>query len=144
MTLLRSSHLPFAREKFIALVGIAVILLSAVFFAFDSTHSTAAAALGSPTPGIATLRNGTAYGTGSGYERYAWYGLIAPAGLPAEIVAKLNAAIRKAGDTAEIKEIFSRQGLDSQTTTPEQFAAFIKNDLVQNSKLVSAAGIKAE
>jgi len=79
-----------------------------------------------------------------GYERYAWYGLIAPAGLPADIVAKLNAAIRKAGDIAEIKEVFSKQGLDSQTTTPEQFAAFIKNDLAQNTKLVSAAGIKAE
>ena len=73
-----------------------------------------------------------------------WNGVLAPAGVPKEIIARLNAAIVKAVDSPEMKQAIVKQGLLAQTGTPEQFAAFIRGQLVQNAKVVKFAGIKTE
>ena len=80
----------------------------------------------------------------TGYERTGWNGVLAPAGVPKEIIARLNAAIIKAVDSPEMKEAIVKQGLLAQTGTPEQFAAFIRSQLAQNAKVVKFAGIKTE
>lgn len=80
----------------------------------------------------------------AGYERSGWNGVLAPAGVPKEIIARLNAAIVKAVNAPEMKEAFIKQGLEAQTGTPEQFAAFIRGQLMQNAKVVKFAGIKTE
>ncbi len=80
----------------------------------------------------------------TGYERTGWNGVLAPAGVPKEIIARLNAAIVKAVDSPEMKQAIVKQGLLAQTGTPEQFAAFIRDQLVQNAKVVRFAGIKTE
>ncbi len=79
-----------------------------------------------------------------GYERTGWYGVIAPASVPREIITRLNAAIVKIVNTPEMKEAFMKQGLDPAPSTPEEFAAFIRNEVAQNIKVVKAAGIKVE
>lgn len=78
-----------------------------------------------------------------GYERYGWYGVMAPAGVPKDTIAKLNAGIVKVTSTPEMRETLTRQGLDPQTNTPEQFAAFIRSELVQTAKLIKASGAQA-
>ena len=78
-----------------------------------------------------------------GYERYGWYVVIAPAGVSKDIIARLNSSIVKAAGTPEMRETFTRQGLDPQTNTPEQFAAFIHSELVQTAKLIKASGAQA-
>ncbi|MDB5811864.1 MAG: tripartite tricarboxylate transporter substrate binding protein [Betaproteobacteria bacterium] len=78
-----------------------------------------------------------------GYERYGWYGVIAPAGVNKDVIARLNAGIVKVTGTPEMRETFTRQGLDPQTNTPEQFAAFIHSELVQTAKLIKASGAQA-
>ncbi|MGZ8231282.1 MAG: Bug family tripartite tricarboxylate transporter substrate binding protein [Burkholderiales bacterium] len=80
----------------------------------------------------------------TGYERAGWNGVLAPAAVPRDIVARLNAAIVKAVNTPELKEAFIKQGLEPLPTTPEQFAAFIRRELAQNAKVVKFAGIKIE
>ena len=75
-----------------------------------------------------------------GYERYGWYGVMAPAGVPRDIVRRLNAGIVKVVGGADMREMFVRQGLDPQTNTPEQFATFIHGELVQTAKLIKASG----
>jgi len=80
----------------------------------------------------------------TGYERTGWNGVLAPVGVPKEIIARLNAAIIKAVDSPEMKEAIVKQGLLAQTGTPEQFAAFIRSQLAQNAKVVKFAGIKTE
>jgi tripartite-type tricarboxylate transporter receptor subunit TctC len=80
----------------------------------------------------------------TGYERTGWNGVLAPAGVPKEIIARLNAAIVKAVDSPEMKEAIVKQGLLAQTGTPEEFAAFIRAQLAQNAKVVKFAGIKTE
>ena len=79
-----------------------------------------------------------------GYDRSGWYGVLAPANVPRDIITRLNAAIVKIVNTPEMKEAFMKQGLDPATSTPEAFGTFIRDEVAQNIKLVKAAGIKVE
>lgn len=79
-----------------------------------------------------------------GYHRTGWYGLMAPAGLPKDILNRLNAAVVKVVNAAEMKAAFLKQGLEPQTNSPEQFTELIRREVEQNIKLTRAAGIKPE
>jgi tripartite-type tricarboxylate transporter receptor subunit TctC len=79
-----------------------------------------------------------------GYDRTGWYGMMGPGGMPRDIVRRLNAAIVKAVNTPEMKAAFFKQGLESDTNTPEQFTEMIRREVEQNVKLARAAGIRAE
>src|SRR5436190_1829110 len=79
-----------------------------------------------------------------GYDRSSWVGILAPAGVPKDIIAKLNAALVKVANITETREAFSRQGLEAQTNTPEQYASFIGSQLEQNAQLISAIRLKQE
>lgn len=78
------------------------------------------------------------------FDFASWAGLLAPAGVPKQIVARLNALVTKANGAPDLKESFDRQGMVVRATTAEQFAEFIRKELALNRKLVHAAGIKAE
>lgn len=77
-----------------------------------------------------------------GYDRSGWYGVLAPAGVPRDVVTRLNAIIRKI--VPEMKDAFNRQGLEPSTSTPEEFGRFIRDEVAQNIRVVKAAGIKVE
>ena len=53
-----------------------------------------------------------------GYDRSGWYGVLAPAAVPREVVTRLNAALAKIVNTPEMKDAFNKQGLDPATSTP--------------------------
>ena len=71
-------------------------------------------------------------------------GLVGPAGMPAEAVAKVHAAAVKALGTPLVRERFASLGVQPVGSTPDQFAATIREDLARWSKVIKAAGIKAE
>ncbi len=79
-----------------------------------------------------------------GYERLGWNGVLVPAAVPTDIIARLNTAIVRGVNTPEMKDAFMKQGLELQTGTPEQFGAFIRKEIVQNAKTAKFAGIRAE
>jgi tripartite-type tricarboxylate transporter receptor subunit TctC len=79
-----------------------------------------------------------------GYDRTGWYGIMGPAGIPADIVTKLNAAIVKAVNAPDAKALFFKLGLEVETNSPEQFTEMIRREVDQNIKLVRAADIKAQ
>ncbi len=79
-----------------------------------------------------------------GYDRYGWYGILAPLGTPKEVIARLNAAISEVVNVPEMKTTLNQQGLEPQTTTPEQFTAFIQAEIAENAKLIKLIGLKAE
>jgi tripartite-type tricarboxylate transporter receptor subunit TctC len=71
-------------------------------------------------------------------------GLVAPAGVPADAIAKLHAAAVKALATPAVKERFAQLGIQPVGNTPEQFAAEIREDLARWQKVVKAAGVKVQ
>jgi tripartite-type tricarboxylate transporter receptor subunit TctC len=79
-----------------------------------------------------------------GYEFIAYFGLLAPAGTPADIVRRLNAEVVKALGAPDIVESLGKMGLESMPTTPEQYAALIADDLAKWKRLVGQIGIKLE
>ena len=79
-----------------------------------------------------------------GYDRYGWYGILAPVGTPKEVIARLNAALGEVVNVADMKAALNLQGLEAQTTAPEQFGAFIQADIMENAKLIKLIGLKAE
>ena len=79
-----------------------------------------------------------------GYSVTAWFGLLAPAATPAEIVTRISTEIQKGFKTPQMRERFSAMGADPVGGPPEQFAAFLKSEMAKWAKLVKAAGIHAE
>lgn len=79
-----------------------------------------------------------------GFEASSWFGLLAPAGTPPEIVARLNAVLVKGIGDPQVAQRLVNQGMDPVLNTPEQFAERIKHDLPRWGKLIKAAGIKPE
>ena len=73
-----------------------------------------------------------------------WFGLAGPPNMPKEIVARLHAAIVKAVDNAQAKEALGKVGLDPVTSTPEEFAAFIRQERDKWGPVVKASGAKME
>jgi tripartite-type tricarboxylate transporter receptor subunit TctC len=79
-----------------------------------------------------------------GYQTSSWYGILAPAGTPREIVNRLNAAVVKLVNAADIREALIAQGGDPETGTPEDLARLMKEELVRSAAIVKAAGVKPE
>ncbi|MEI7678008.1 MAG: tripartite tricarboxylate transporter substrate binding protein [Betaproteobacteria bacterium] len=79
-----------------------------------------------------------------GYEFDTFYGLHAPSKVPKEIIAKLNAEITKALSRQEVKDQLFKQGLEAETSTPEDFAKFVRSEVVKMAKIIKASGAKPE
>lgn len=79
-----------------------------------------------------------------GYEVVQWFGILAPAGTPREIVARLHGAAVRALQDPQVKERFLADGGETVGNSPDEFAAIIRTDLAKWGKLVKAAGIKPD
>jgi len=79
-----------------------------------------------------------------GVEADLWYGMLAPAGTPAEIVARINADMRAALALAEVKTALSAQGMEIAPSSPEEMAALMRRDAARWAAVVKQAGIRAE
>jgi tripartite-type tricarboxylate transporter receptor subunit TctC len=78
------------------------------------------------------------------YSFISWYGLVAPAGTPAEIVETLNKAAIEASKTADVQKALEAQGVEANEGTPAQFAEQIQKDYVAAKKIVDAGLFKVE
>jgi len=79
-----------------------------------------------------------------GYDLSVWFGVLAPAGTPRDIIQRLNVEIVKILQSPDVKERFLKQGVDVQTGTPEQFDAFVKAEVARWAKVIKDAGIRAD
>ncbi len=80
----------------------------------------------------------------AGYEATTWGGILAPAGTPKEIVAKLNLAINEALKLDDVRARLSGAGIELQSGTPEHFGEVIKAEVEKWGRIVKEAGIQPE
>ena len=79
-----------------------------------------------------------------GFEVDTWWGLVAPAATPKDVVARLHDAFATALNSPEAKTRFATLMAEPVANTPEQFGAFMKSELVKYEKPVKASGAKVD
>ena len=80
----------------------------------------------------------------NGVEVSVWYGVLAPAGTPREIVATLAAAITRAARSPDIRQKLIEQGAEPVGNSPEEFAALLRDEVARWREVVRVAGIRLE
>jgi tripartite-type tricarboxylate transporter receptor subunit TctC len=76
-----------------------------------------------------------------GYEALQWYGMLAPAGTPREIVTKLHGAVVQVLKDPGVRKLLINDGSEPVWTTPEEFSAFIRSETDKWAKVIREAGI---
>jgi tripartite-type tricarboxylate transporter receptor subunit TctC len=79
-----------------------------------------------------------------GYDATSWYGILGPAGLSRDLVMRLNAELSRIVHSADIKERFATMGIEPVTGTPEQFADYIREQVVKWSAVAKSSGVELE
>ncbi len=79
-----------------------------------------------------------------GFELTGWYGLLAPAGTPSPVVNRLNVDLVKTLNVADVQEKLVDQGLEVATSTPREFADFLKAEIAKYARVVREAGVKVD
>jgi tripartite-type tricarboxylate transporter receptor subunit TctC len=79
-----------------------------------------------------------------GYEAALWTGLLAPAGTPAAIINRLNGEIAKIVELKDVQDALARQGAEAQTSTPQEFASFLKTEHAKWARVVKESGIRIQ
>src|SRR5450756_1397022 len=77
-----------------------------------------------------------------GFEAYEWNGVFVPHGTPPAVVRTLNAAINEAIGAPDVKQRFEQLNIDSRPNTPEEFRAFVKDQMARWGKVVKEANIR--
>ena len=79
-----------------------------------------------------------------GYDVTTWYGLMVPTGTPKEIVSRLHGAAVSALAHPSVKERFATTDLEPNSSTPEEFGAYVRSEIVKWGKVIKASGIPIE
>jgi tripartite-type tricarboxylate transporter receptor subunit TctC len=150
LTGIKMVHVPYkgSGQALIGLIsGDVDTLIMAVPAASGQIHSGKVRAIAVLSAQRSTVIPETPTAREAGVENFEvpiWYGILAPAATPREIIARLNAEIVKALTAPEMKERLATAGIEPVTSTPEQFGVFIKSETARYAKVVKDAGIKPE
>ena len=79
-----------------------------------------------------------------GYELTTWWGIVAPAGMPQALVSRINKDIVTVMALSDVKTLLASQGAEPRTSSPEEFASYIKAQIDFYRKIIAEAGIKPE
>jgi tripartite-type tricarboxylate transporter receptor subunit TctC len=80
----------------------------------------------------------------AGFDISTWFGLLAPAGTPADIVAKWNADVGRILRTPEMRDRLSAMGAEAAPDTPAEFAQFIAGEAAKYARIVKLSGAKPD
>jgi len=95
-------------------------------------------------PDVPTIAEAGAESGLSGYESAQWYGVLAPAGTPAEIVNRLYGEVARALRAGDVRERLAADGAEPVGSTPAEFAAFIRAEIEKWARVAKAARIRPE
>ena len=79
-----------------------------------------------------------------GFESDNWYAMFYPKGTPKPIIARMNAEIRKALDTPEVKAFYPKEALDPVASSPEELSALLKREIVKYARVIATANIRLD
>ena len=79
-----------------------------------------------------------------GYDVGSWYGLLVPAGIQKDVVARLNAEVHKVMKLPDVKQRLDAGGFEAWTSTPEEYGVFLRGEVEKWAKIIKAAGIRAD
>ena len=79
-----------------------------------------------------------------GFDVTAWFGFVAPAGTPADIIQKVQRDAARVLALPEMRERLGTLGAEPVGSTPEEFAALIKEDIARWAQVVKASGVKLD
>lgn len=79
-----------------------------------------------------------------GFEMTPWWGLFAPAGTPPDVVARLNTETVRILALPDIKANYANLGMTAVSSTPEEFSAYVQDEIVRWAKVVKATGARAD
>ena len=93
-----------------------------------------------PFPTVPTIEQGGV----AGYEATLWYGVLAPAGTPVPIIARLHTTLVRALQTPDMSERMAADASEPIGNTPEEFLAFIKSEIERWAPVIKASGARAD
>ncbi len=79
-----------------------------------------------------------------GYEAVQWYGVLAPAGTPRDIISKLHTGVVRALQNPEVRQRLLNDGAEPIGSSPDEFAAYLRSETAKWAKVTQAAGIKPD
>jgi tripartite-type tricarboxylate transporter receptor subunit TctC len=79
-----------------------------------------------------------------GYEVINWWGVLAPAGTPPAIVAKLNAAMAGMLRDVDVQEALAREGIDRAGSSASEFSTFIRTEIAKWTKVARETGVQLD
>ncbi|MDB5812627.1 MAG: hypothetical protein JWN94_4749 [Betaproteobacteria bacterium] len=79
-----------------------------------------------------------------GYALVNWWGILAPRGVPSDVVAKLNTEIVRIHNLADVRERYAALGVEAASSTPQRFADYIKSEAARFGKLIKDAGARVD
>ncbi|WP_244786152.1 Bug family tripartite tricarboxylate transporter substrate binding protein [Cupriavidus pauculus] len=97
-----------------------------------------------PSPALPGIPTVAAAANLPSFEASSWFGLLAPAGTPPEIINRLQQEVSKSLNSPAVRERLMAQGADPVGNTPEQFAAFIRAEHIKWAKVVKDSGAKVD
>jgi len=125
-------------------IPVAFVDLTAALPYIGSGKVRALATTGSRRPVAAAHAPTMAEAGLAGYEIIVWFGLVAPAGTPPQIVQQLSVEVNRAMNLPEVREKLAAVAFEAETATPEQFSAFIAAEIPRWARLVQASGAKLD
>jgi tripartite-type tricarboxylate transporter receptor subunit TctC len=78
-----------------------------------------------------------------GYAFDSWFGVLAPAGTPKEVIQAVNAEIGKALASPDVRERLAAQGAEARASTPQEFSSYIQAEIGKLAPVVKQSGVRA-
>jgi tripartite-type tricarboxylate transporter receptor subunit TctC len=86
----------------------------------------------------------TLYDAGINFDATQWYGILTTAGAPADVIARIQASIKRVAGDAGVKDRLITLGGEPASSTPEEYSALIRSETEKYAKIVKDANIKAD